>query len=111
MLAIDRNKDDSSIIITVLRIYDDRDNIIARIDENGFWVAATVRKKRPDQSTLIVFDHSDIQILRIQFLNPQAILVEGLFRHPALRPKTMSVTKNAAILLPNHISFSELVHN
>jgi hypothetical protein len=75
-------KRSGSIVLTLLRIYDDGGNIIARIDEDGFWVAPQVRKKRPDKSTLIVYDQRDAEVLHLHFLNPKAISVQGLL-HPA----------------------------
>ena len=68
MLTIDRAKDGKSLVVTTLRIFDDRNNIIARIDEDGFWVENSSRKKRPDASTLVVYDHNDTEVLNVKFL-------------------------------------------
>jgi hypothetical protein len=68
--------------ITALRLFDDRNNIIARIDPDGFWTDPTVRTKRPDASTLIVFDHLDNEALRFRFSNAHLITVRGIFRAP-----------------------------
>src|ERR1017187_4952020 len=53
MIAIDREKDSDRLILTALRIFDDRNNIIASVDRDGFWVKNTTRSKRPDPSTLV----------------------------------------------------------
>jgi hypothetical protein len=84
MIQIDRKAGSDSIVITVLRIFDDRDNIIARIDADGFWVENSTRKKRPDPHTLVVFDHTDTEVLRIVFLNKEAIFLTGIFRHAGI---------------------------
>jgi hypothetical protein len=86
MLAIDRDPKTKNLVVSMLRVFDDRGNIIARIDTNGFWVANTSRKKRPDESTLVVFDHNDIEVLNIKFLNPSAIKILGTFRKDRYPP-------------------------
>ncbi len=84
MITIDRKKGHDELVVTVLRIFDDRNNIIARIDADGFWVENSTRKKRPDSHTLVVFDHTDTEVLRITFLNRTTISVTGIFRHASL---------------------------
>jgi hypothetical protein len=69
--------------VSLLKIFDDRNDIIARIDVDGFWVANTVRKKRPDQSTLVVYDHYDREVLKIHLLNDRAMSLTGIFRLPS----------------------------
>ncbi len=66
--------------LRVLRIFDDHDDIIARVDQNRIWLHPNARKSRPDRSTLIVYDHKDVQVLNLKFLNPRAIAVTGIFR-------------------------------
>lgn len=84
MIAIDRDKSDRGLVVSILKIFDDRDNIIARIDEDGFWVENSTRKKRPDPSTLVVYDHTDTEVLRIVLLNEKALLITGVFRHAGI---------------------------
>jgi hypothetical protein len=85
MLQFERGKR-GELVISVLRIFDDRNNIIARLDdEDGIWVENSTRKKRPDPSTLVVYDHSDKEVLRVVFLNPNALSVTGVFRHQQVR--------------------------
>ncbi len=100
MLVIDKDGN-HNLKVTVLRIFDDRDDIIARIDEDGFWVQNTLRRKRPDQSTLIVYDHNDTEVLKLKYLNPRAISVQGVFRHAKIKPAYLVVTPTAAIQMPN----------
>lgn len=80
MLVIDRRKDRNELVVSVLRIFDDRGNIIARIGEGDFWVENSTRKKRPDPSTLVVYDRSDTEVLHIKFPNPTTLSVTGVFR-------------------------------
>ena len=91
MIAIDRQGNSGNLVVTTLRIFDDRDNIIARIDEDGFWVQESNRSKRPDPNTLVVFDHHDAEVLRIRFINPHAIVITGVFRHQGV-PQPVVVT-------------------
>jgi hypothetical protein len=85
LLQVDRDKD-GEVFVSVLKVFDDRNNIIARIDaEDCLWVDNSTRSKRPNKSTLVVFDHSDVEVLRLVFLNPKAISVTGIFRHPKIR--------------------------
>jgi hypothetical protein len=67
--------------ILLLRIYDDRNNIIARIDGNEFWVGVGIRKKHPDRSTLKIYDHNDDEVLNIRYQNPHAVSILGIFRY------------------------------
>lgn len=82
MIEINKDKSSGELIVSVLKIFDDRNNIIARIDaEDGFWVGNSTRKKRPNPSSLVVYDHSDKEALRIVFLNRHALSITGIFRH------------------------------
>jgi hypothetical protein len=86
-----------------LKVFDDRNDSIAHIDEDGFWVQNSVRKKRPDQSTLVVFDHNDTEVLRIHYLNPRAVSVEGIFRHPKISPTFWKIAEDQAVQMPYSI--------
>jgi hypothetical protein len=86
MIEISRAPGRKELTITTLKIFDDRNNIIARIDEDGFWVENSTRKKRPDSSTLVVYDHTDTEVLRLTFLNPTSISLTGIFRHAGVDP-------------------------
>ena len=101
MLVVDKD-DKRNLRVSVLRIFDDRDDIIARIDDDGFWVQNTLRKKRPDPSTLIVYDHNDLQVLKLQYLNEKVISIQGIFRHAKIRPSYLVVTPDAVIQMPNN---------
>ena len=82
MIEIDKDAARDELVISMLKIFDDRNNIIARVDaDDGFWVENSTRKKRPDKSTLVVYDHSDKEVLRLIFLNRSAISITGIFRH------------------------------
>jgi hypothetical protein len=90
MIEINKSQTRDELTITTLKIFDDRNDIIARIDaEDGLWVQNSTRKKRPDKSTLVVYDHSDTEVLRVQFLNRSAILLTGIFRHNGIAEPTI----------------------
>ena len=97
MIAIDRHQNSNQIVVSVLRIFDDRHNIIARIDEGGFWVENSTRSKRPDPHTMQVYDHNDVEVLRIVFLNPRAISVTGVFRHRDVAVPVIVTANNAVV--------------
>jgi hypothetical protein len=67
MIAVSRSDDGRTGFITVLKIFDDKGDIITRIDEDGRWVRSDIRYKRPDPSTIIVYDHNDIEVLNMKF--------------------------------------------
>ena len=69
----------NQIDITTLRLFDDRNDIIVRDDNGSIWVNPTVRIKKPDKSTLVVYDHNDDEVLNLRFLNPGALSVQGKF--------------------------------
>ena len=81
LLAIDTLPSSGGVAVTQLAVYDDRNDIVASIDKGTFWVRPDCRRKRPNRSTLIVYDHTDTEVLRIRFLNPHVIQVTGLFRY------------------------------
>ena len=91
MLTINRDSATGHIRVTTLQIFDDRKDSIATMDDGHFWVKFGSKKKRPDKSTLVVYDHLNKEVLRIRFLNPHAISVQGLFRHPK-RAETIEIT-------------------
>ena len=92
MLTINKDSTTGHIRVTTLQIFDDRKDSIATMDDGHFWVKFGSKKKRPDKSTLVVYDHLNKEVLRVRFLNPHAISVQGLFRHPK-RVETIEITK------------------
>ena len=83
-------RENNILLITILRIFDDRENIIVRLDKNGFWIEPNTRFEHPDRSTLVVYDHLDNQVLKLRFNNANAITVRGIFRVPG-HPTVMAM--------------------
>jgi len=82
MIEVNRNVARDELVVSSLKIFDDRNNIIARMDaDDGFWVENSTRKKRPDKSTLKVYDHTDKEVLSLRFLNRSTVSITGVFRH------------------------------
>ncbi len=82
ILSISPKKNQPNIIsITTLEIFDDRFDNIAHIEGDKLWVNPTARQERPDKSTLIVYDHTGLEVLKIRFLNPHALAIRGVFRY------------------------------
>jgi hypothetical protein len=75
------SRDNDELAIKVLKIFDDRGDIIARIENGDFWVRNDIRKTRT-RNSLTVYDHSDQEVLNLNFLNKKAISVLGNFGHP-----------------------------
>jgi hypothetical protein len=109
MLAIEAVPDKPQININILRIFDDLGNIIARIDSGGFWVAPNVRRQKPNRSTLIVFDRSDEQVLKVELMNPRALYVEGVFRDR--KGVTVKILPDRVILPGNNTLFLGCIRN
>ncbi len=101
VLAVDRVPGKSQLNVNVLRIFDDRGNIMARIDGDGFWVAPDVRRQKPNPSTLVVYDRAGQQALKVEFLNSQTLYVEGIFRDR--RGVMVQITADKLILPRNNI--------
>lgn len=64
------------------KIFDAEGKIIADIENNEFTINQNnyFKHKRPDASTLIIYDQYDQPVLNVRFLNPAALRVLGVFR-------------------------------
>jgi hypothetical protein len=80
MLQIDRQ--DNGLSIKLIRIFNDKGNVITTVHENEPFVNSNFRVNKPNPHQLIVFDDHDEEVINLQFLNPHAIMVTGLFRRP-----------------------------
>jgi hypothetical protein len=67
----------AALKLKTLRIYDDKNEIIARISENRLWVQPLARRVQPDFSTLLVYDRHDEEVLRIKLLHRKAVSIGG----------------------------------
>jgi hypothetical protein len=85
MLAIDMDEH-QRLLIKTLRILDDKNEMIARIEDDEFSVAPSVRHVKPDESTFIVYDQNNVEVLRISYLNIQAVSIRGQFHGENLPP-------------------------
>jgi hypothetical protein len=67
---------DKNEITVNARIFDERRDLVAKIENNNFIVTSRAAyKKRPDRSTLIVFDHQDNEVLNLRFVNENAVVI------------------------------------
>jgi len=71
----------NEVTIGLLRLYDDRNEIVAKIENGEVWISPTIRRKY-DGTSLTVFDHRDSEILHVKFINPRTLEISGVFRHP-----------------------------
>ena len=74
-------RDESGVLqIKTLMVRDlDGTAIATKDDANPIWLAPSVRRKRPDKSTLIVFNRYGDKALLVRYLNPNAIEISGDF--------------------------------
>jgi hypothetical protein len=101
MLIIDKDKA-GNIIIKLLAVFDGN-QLIAKIDENGWQVAPF--KKTKDRSTLIVYDHFNDESFRLTFLNSNAIKLSGIFQHPKSQTKVV-MRESSQLNLPGTPPYS-----
>jgi hypothetical protein len=92
ILTIDR-RPNGSIVLSVLRLYDERGKIILRFDGGEFWSADGIRVKRPDKSTIVVYNTSDKEVLNVKLLNLQSVYITGVFHYPGIRPIIVDTTR------------------
>ncbi|MFI5023920.1 MAG: hypothetical protein ACHQRJ_19990 [Alphaproteobacteria bacterium] len=85
MLTIDMSAH-QRLIIKTLRIFDANNDTIARIEDDEVWVAPSARHEKPDPSTFVVYDQNNAEVLRIAYLNIQAVSVRGQFHAEDLPP-------------------------
>ena len=85
MLTLDMDKH-HRLMVKALRMFGDRNELIARIEDDKFSMAPSVRHEKPDESTFIVYDQNNAELLRISYLNIQAVSIRGQFRGENLPP-------------------------
>jgi hypothetical protein len=83
--TIDRERD-NAIVIAHLEIFDDRHDTIVSIENNKIWVNPFARKTRPDESTLVVYDHNNNTVLSVRFINRTLLSVVGIFQDYGFAP-------------------------
>ena len=66
------------------KIFSADGRIVADLEDNEFHVNPNnyFKVKRPDRSTLTVYDQQDRAVLRVRYLNPKAIRFSGIFHYP-----------------------------
>ena len=90
------------LFIDSLKIFDDRYDLIAGIHpDQVFWISPGSRRDRPDESTLIVYDHTDTQVLSMRYNNKDRLSLKGIFhtkKGVALIASDEGVTYNKFVL-------------
>lgn len=88
----------SNSIEVSARIFDERGELIARLERNQFTpTAAASRIKRPDRSTLEIYDHKDRQVLRIHFDNYRAMEITAIL-HSSSGRKSLVIAKDGIFI-------------
>ncbi|MGC2098710.1 MAG: hypothetical protein WA646_19400 [Candidatus Sulfotelmatobacter sp.] len=76
MLSLDRQGD--SLVVN-LDIKSADGKIIARLNQDGFSInRSNYFEMKKDKSSLVVFDEYGAQVLRVRYLNPRAISIDGI---------------------------------
>lgn len=70
---------DGSIAIELLRLFDDKNDIIEHVEKDNISRGAGARIEKTKHE-LIVYDHHDHQALNMQMLNAHSVKVTGIFR-------------------------------
>ena len=72
-------------------IRSDDGKIVAKIKNNEFRINTNnyFYSERPDAHTLIVVDQKDREVLRVRYLNPNAIKITGRFERPGRPPSIL----------------------
>jgi hypothetical protein len=78
--------DKGRLILRTLQMFDEQENIIARIDKDGFWLHPLARRVRPDWSTIVIYDSHDNEALNIKFVNEKTVSIRGIFRVRGRKP-------------------------
>jgi hypothetical protein len=83
VLAID--KIGADISVSKLELFDEAGAVFATVDNqsgtNSFWISPNSKEVRPDRHTLVVYDRNNDEALRVKFINPKVISINGVFRH------------------------------
>ena len=81
---LDLNRDGKGRVSVSTDLYDEKGDIVVEIKENKFTVANDAFEiSRPDLSTLsVTIKHKKERVLDIRYLNPRAVQISGIFRHP-----------------------------
>jgi hypothetical protein len=75
LLSVSRGKDGK--VSVGMRVFDERQNLIAKLDDNNLVATFNATDvKKPDESTLILYDHADREVLNVIFLNSHAVLIK-----------------------------------
>lgn len=96
MLAVDRTPGSSRLNISILRVFDGNGNLLARIEGEDLWFSPNVRHRKPNRSTLLVYDQTDRQVLKVEFVNPHFLYVEGIFHSQTGR--AVSITPECLLI-------------
>jgi hypothetical protein len=78
-LRIDRRQD-GSILITQLEVFDDKHNVVVSINGNSLWVEPSSRRLRPNVGSMVVYDHNNENVLDLHFVNSTLLKMNGIFR-------------------------------
>ncbi len=104
-LVLDKEPSTGALRIKHLRLYDDKGAVIAQIDDGA--ASEGTNKQQPDASRIIIYDHYDREILFLSYLNPNAMVLRGVFRHPTVEPRFLIISETEFIVMPNRNSTSE----
>ena len=106
VISFDRNQEGLAIDADV---FDEAGILVARVESNEFHLVPGQYSysKRPDRSTLVVFNREGHELLRIRYLNPLTAQIRGIFACKGSEPiivtdeAVMTVGRKAALSIGN----------
>jgi hypothetical protein len=76
-------KDHSKILLDRLHLFDDRHNVIVHVEDNTFSILGDYTRiaSGSGRTTLVIFDHNDVQALKLTYASQCVMRIEGIFRN------------------------------
>lgn len=107
LFIIDRDSK-GALVLSFVRLFDDRNDGVVKIDKNAFWISPSITKTLSEKKDdLLVMDHNDAEILHLRFWNPKTVIFSGVFR---LQGATVRATDEAISSSPSSV-MSSLTHD
>ena len=81
LISVERIKD---VLVLSARVFDESGNIVAKVEKNIPKVTKAVASDwtRPDAHEVSIKNLKDLEVLRVRYVNPTTITVEGVFYLP-----------------------------
>jgi hypothetical protein len=106
LVTIDKDKDGHLLVSA--KIFDDRDNLIAKLEGNQYVSTSYASHfKRPDRSTLLIYDHEDRIALEVKLINDSAVRFTGRLHAPGNKLRAPLIVTDKSITVMRTILSGE----